>query len=220
MDITKDSQEIELKLSMPDPQVAERILRDPYLNNLSKEEPRTKNYETTYFDTEDQDLLKEGICYRIRQGGDKYEATIKGKGHSHEGLSQRLEWNRPLETNTPRLEVFNDLPLIKGILDRVGEKMLKPVFSTIFQRQILELHCEDGTIVELALDLGEIRAGDKTEPICELELELKKGQVETVLALGKKVALDYDLLPGNLSKFSRGLILAGFCEEVRTWNIT
>lgn len=218
-DMTKDSQEIELKLRLPEPHIAERILQDSYLNSLSKEEPRTKSYETIYYDTKDQDLLREGICYRIRQGTGQYEATIKGKGHSQGGLSQRLEWNRPLKTNTPNLEDFRDIPLVKDILKKIGDKKLKPVFSTIFQRQILKLHYEE-SIVELALDMGEIKAGEKTEAICELELELKKGQVGAVLAIGKKVAQEYNLQPANLSKFSRGLILAGFGKEVEAWDIT
>lgn len=58
--------------------------------------------------------------------------------------------------------------------------------------------------IEIALDLGEVKAGEFQEPICELELELLEGDASDVLKLARKLVSQPGLRQGSLSKAARG----------------
>lgn len=210
----QDSQEVELKLKLQDSQLAEKILQDPMILKLSENnQPKVKEYETTYYDTRDHLFLEHQVCYRIRNSAGEYTATIKGLGSSQNGLSIRSEWNRRLTKNAPTLEPFSELALGQEIRQIVKDDEILPVFITRFKRTALDLVCEDGSHIELAIDLGEIEAGDKKEPISEVEIELKKGQVDNVLKVGKKLSEAYHLKPEEKSKYQRGMMLAGLIKN-------
>lgn len=207
-------QEIELKLKLHDLQLVEKILKDPVVVNLSQNaQPRVKDYETTYYDTQDQLFLKHRVCYRIRNSAGEYTATIKGFGSSQGGLSLRSEWNQPLTEKVPSLEPFRELDIGQELEKLIKTDEILPVFLTRFKRTALDLFCEEGSVIELALDLGEIEAGEQREPICELELELKKGQVEEIVKLGQRLTEVYQLKPEEKSKFQRGLRLTGLTSD-------
>ena len=58
--------------------------------------------------------------------------------------------------------------------------------------------------VEIALDVGTIVAGDQSLPICELELELKSGEVSELVALASQWAKQHKLWISTPSKAERG----------------
>jgi hypothetical protein len=58
--------------------------------------------------------------------------------------------------------------LVKQIKGR-----LEPVFITDMRRTVRLLHLDGNSVVEAAIDVGRIRAGAASEPVSELELELK-----------------------------------------------
>lgn len=206
----QEFQEIELKLKVPDPQLGERILQDPLIMSLSRDtQPRIKEFETTYYDTRGHLLINHQVCYRIRNSAGGYIATIKGFGSSQDGLSIRSEWNRQLPENIPTLEPFKDLAIGRELESLIKDEEILPIFLTRFKRRTFDLISQGGSCIELALDVGEIKAGTRREPICELELELKSGQVEDVVRLGEALAQAYRLTPEERSKYQRGIILAG-----------
>ncbi|AFM00413.1 hypothetical protein Desde_2029 [Desulfitobacterium dehalogenans ATCC 51507] len=212
----QEFQEIELKLKIHNPQLGERILEDPLIRELSRNtRPQVKEYETTYYDTWGHQLINHQVCYRIRSSAGEYTATIKGLGSSQSGLSIRREWNRKLSENIPTLEPFKDLAIGQELGNFVRDEELLPIFVTRFKRTALDLTCQDGSHIELALDVGEIEAESKREPICELELELKSGQIENVLKLGEVLSEVYRLKPEEQSKYQRGMILAGIMISCR-----
>ena len=63
-------------------------------------------------------------------------------------------------------------------------------------------------MAELALDSGVLLGGGKEIALQEVELELKAGSEEALLALAKTVAAAYELTPEQASKFRRALTLA------------
>ena len=83
---------------------------------------------------------------------------------------------------------------------------MQPLFSTDFWREKW-LVTEGKSRIEIALDLGEVKAGN-TEPICELELELLEGETNDVLKLARKLVSQSGLRQGSLSKAARGYHLA------------
>ena len=65
-----------------------------------------------------------------------------------------------------------------------------------------------GSLLELALDRGVLTGGGREIPLCEVEVELKSGSREAVLAFAKELAQRFDLAPETRSKFRRALALA------------
>ncbi len=62
--------------------------------------------------------------------------------------------------------------------------------------------------IEIALDRGEVKAGEHQEPICELELELLAGETADLLRLAHRLLESGVLRQGSLSKAARGYHLA------------
>lgn len=66
----------------------------------------------------------------------------------------------------------------------------------------------EGTRVELALDVGEIMAGNRSNPVCEFEMELKSGPVPGLFNLAAGWAGHHGLWLSTTSKAQRGMRLA------------
>jgi len=62
--------------------------------------------------------------------------------------------------------------------------------------------------IEVDLDQGEISAGELSEALCEIELELKQGNTADLLALANALAEHGGFPQGSLSKAVRGYNLA------------
>lgn len=88
---------------------------------------------------------------------------------------------------------------------------LLPVFSTDFHRTIWLVKMPNCSEIEIALDLGWICAGTVKERICEIELELKKGEKADLFLLLQKLNL-VDVAFYDLSKAQRGYALAKNCN--------
>jgi len=72
-------------------------------------------------------------------------------------------------------------------------------------RKAAELAVED-TVIELALDCGTFPVpGGADVAFRELELELKSGREDVLLAFGADLAAAFDLIPEQRSKFARAL---------------
>jgi inorganic triphosphatase YgiF len=96
-----------------------------------------------------------------------------------------------------------------------GAPRLAPVFTTTFERTTLPLVLPDGTRAELAVDRGEVRGGARdtpsapSEPISEVEIELRDGRPAALFALALAIADDIPVLVQSRSKAERGYALAG-----------
>jgi inorganic triphosphatase YgiF len=62
--------------------------------------------------------------------------------------------------------------------------------------------------VEIALDLGVLRGGEKEIPLCEVEVELKSGSQDAAVAFAEALAEKYALVPEPKSKFARAAALS------------
>lgn len=93
------------------------------------------------------------------------------------------------------------------MIRRVGVQRLQPVFSTYVQRSSRKLKFEDGSTISLDIDVGEIAAGDVSEPICEFELELEGGASERLLDLASEIGKVVPFQLVTRSKAARGYAL-------------
>jgi inorganic triphosphatase YgiF len=106
------------------------------------------------------------------------------------------------------LNVLQATPWAKSDPDGTVFQALTPIFSTTFERTSWTVRRRDGSVIEVALDIGLVVAGDKRAPICELELELKAGQPAALFDLAQQIAATIAVLPANVSKAERGYALA------------
>ena len=76
-----------------------------------------------------------------------------------------------------------------------------------FTRTAAPLRLPDGSTAEIALDEGSFSAGEKSEPLLELELELLSGDVSEMLELADYLEEKYALSKELNSKLARALRL-------------
>lgn len=160
-----------------------------------------------YFDTTNRDLRKKDMGLRVRSCDNRSVQTIKTAGRTIGGLHQRPEYNEPIQGQRPELARFNSKiwPLDCDI--ELLENELVPIFSTDFARQTWLLEMSEDTLIEVAYDRGFIEAKQDKKDICEIELELVKGDEEQLFVLAQEIALLPEVRLSNVSKAQRGYML-------------
>lgn len=166
----------------------------------------------TYYDTPDLFFAKEQMGLRVRSKNQKHEITLKMKGEIVGGLHIRPEYN---------LDLPNNFPDFKGLVSTynlqiknsnlIAEK-LQATFSTDFVRQKWLIKFENA-VIEVALDQGLIKNPYGEEPICEVEFELKQGNLQTLLNFISTMPKKDGMWLSSLSKAQRGY-LVGRKEEI------
>lgn len=197
-----DAKEIELKLEF-EPADADLIGAHPILQ-CAMGEPKVREPISTYYDTSDGVLRKAGVFLRVRATGDGYVQTIKTARSEGEFL-ERDEWECDLPTHEPDLTAAAGTALEPLLTEEVRAD-LQPRFHTRFRRKTYLIR-HDGAEIELALDQGEITAGTKAAPICEVELELKAGDRRALFALAETLAEAVPLTLAIKTKAERGFEL-------------
>ncbi len=202
--------ERELKLGILSPDAWETILHHPLLQI----DPHTPHpMHAIYYDSPDGCLRSAGIAWRVRLEGNQWVAAIKLSGSAAGGLHQRPEWNVPVDGPEPDLSVFAHTGIWPA-LERFAGMAPQSLLETEFLRWEKSLRLEDGcTTVLVSLDQGSIRAGGRSGPILEVELELQEGSLAALLHLGSELCATLPLCPEPGSKFARGLLLVGLLPE-------
>jgi inorganic triphosphatase YgiF len=199
--------EIELKLALPSQQV------DAFLKRMARRrsEPVKQALHTLYFDTPDFALSAQGVALRVRRVGWRWLQTLKTEGERAGGLSRRAEYEMPVGRGSPDWKRFP--AEARAWVPEDLRDQLAPVFETRFERTAWLIKGRSGAQIEVALDVGEVRAGEASQPICEIELELKSGQPDALFALALEWAAAFDCLPFDISKAERGVRLAHGAAE-------
>ena len=206
------SQEIELKLALPtiDPSgLAKRLARSPV---LARRKATHQQLHNIYFDTPDQLLNQQRVALRLRHIDNpvspQWLQTLKTGGSNNSALSQRGEWETQVAGAELNLHELQKTPWSALDPDGTLFQTLAPCFVTRFERTSWLVRRRDGSVVEVALDVGHIEASDKTTPICELELELKAGPPDALFQVAQQIARTIAVLPATMSKAERGFALA------------
>lgn len=213
-----NAEEIELKLALPvsDPSgLAKRLARIPVLARRNATHLRLHN---VYYDTPEQHLRQKLVALRLRRiDGDSkpvWRQTLKMAGRGDSALSRRGEWEAIVPRAELALRALKETPWSDIDPDGAVFHALKPCFATTFERTSWSVRRRDGSLVEVALDIGHIAAGERTAPICELELELLSGQPEALFDIAQKIAGTIAVLPANASKSERGYALAQDANDI------
>jgi inorganic triphosphatase YgiF len=161
----------------------------------------------TYFDTTDGQLRAQRYGLRIRDLGNRRIATLKGEARINDGLFERDEWEAEIGDDD-RPEHWPAGELRDRVLALVGSGPLVPLLTIDVQRRHVYAAHAGARFAEVSLDQGTILAGGRTEPICELEIELLKGGDRADFeALTRLLRERFNLQPDNRSKLARGLAL-------------
>lgn len=210
LSVLQDNQEIELKLTLE----AYQVLAFKRLMARLRVEPSTHNLLTRYFDTPDFALGDLGVALRIRHVGRRWIQTLKVEGARRGGLSVRAEYESPVPGNTLDWSRFPEEALAH--IPPALIKQLAPRFETHFTRTAWQLRNRSGTVIEVALDVGEIRSDTRVQALCEVELELKSGRADALLDLALALTSRVSMLPFDISKAERGMQLARGMQALPT----
>ena len=189
--------EVELKLTLPSKAVA-NFLQDPMLG----EALNVLVLDNQYFDTDDLLLNQAHAALRIRKSQHGFKQTLKNKGTALAGLHVRGEGEYDLPAATLDWSLFpDDVKIDKTLRDKI-----KPIFNTDFSRHVW-IKTFNNSEIELVLDQGSIEYGDSHVPMCEVELELIKGDAADLFSFALELAKSHPLVPCDINKAERGYAL-------------
>lgn len=209
--------ETELKLLIDEASLP-KLRRHPLLKAQCRDKAVRAKLHSIYFDTPDRELHRADMALRLRRTGRHWTQTVKGGGGVRAGLHQRREFEVALSSPIPRLDRITDPDLLQVFTPRL-QRHLQPIFVTEFWRTAWLLEFPGGDRVELALDVGEIKAGEDHSAISEVELELKAGGSARLFQSALELQRTIPLRIENRSKAERGYDLlrpAGFAAVKAT----
>lgn len=197
--------ETELKLRAS-PETLAALREHPLLKKRNKSGWQTRELLNQYFDTPERALAEARVALRLRRDGDTVIQTLKCRGTSVAGLSERNEHEWQLDKVKLDLKKLDD-SCWPAQLANLDKKTIKPLFTTDFTREYAEIAWGRGkakVVIEAALDQGFVIAGKRKEAICELELELREGEPAALLELAAELTTSVALMPCDISKAERG----------------
>lgn len=197
--------ELEIKLAIQDSAIPQ-LKKHPLLQTTIKPSEQ-RRLISTYFDTPDKQLRKQGFALRIRQDDNIFVQTLKGRAELKAGITARREWEWPLPSFALDLNVIPISTLQKLFTKPKFLIDFGPQFVTDFMRTTWDIQLSDSTLIEVALDQGAISAGNRSIPIQEVEFELKGGNPEVLKATAHLFQVELGLTPEDRSKAARGFAL-------------
>ena len=196
--------EIELKFEVPAHSIA-RLNRSSLLRGATIASRKPATLVSVYFDTDKLMLRNKGLSLRVRRIGRRYVQTIKQEGGESAGLFARNEWECDIGGKRPDLDAARDTAL-EPLLSKKLRRGLKPLFETRVRRTVYPIRSGDSEI-ELSIDRGKVEAGRQSSPLCEVELELKRGDSGALFKLARTLAEQVPIQLSVKSKAERGYAL-------------
>lgn len=181
--------------------------------------------QARYFDTADQRLAADGMVLRLRKEGRRWVQTVKATG---DNALHRLEHNVDLGTAAAAPQIDPQRHQGTPVGDRLSKLLAEGGGVPLVERQstdIVRLTRDvrvtgpGGAVVEMALDIGKVVAHAGTpeqreSPVCELELELKRGDVQGLVSLARRWSQQHGLWFSTVSKAERGARLLAAQQTV------
>jgi inorganic triphosphatase YgiF len=91
------------------------------------------------------------------------------------GQFERYEWERAIDGPEPHRDALPPADTEPGAIAHRSFGLWRPLFETDFERRSRVIEPSPGLVIEIAQDIGELRCGDRTEAIREVELECLQG---------------------------------------------
>ncbi|WP_323751830.1 CYTH domain-containing protein [Marinobacter sp.] len=194
--------ELEIKLTLSEPSQTKAL--EWLLAQSEACEGPGKVLINRYYDTPGAALNRAKAALRVREAGGRCIQTLKTQGEFVDGAHRREEWEWELPSADLDLSLLEQTPL----RDQLDLSELQLVFETNFRRQIVMLNTSD-TVIEVAVDSGEIVGSGAARPLYEVEFELKSGNPESLIVWAAALARDVPVFLNLVSKAEQGYHLAG-----------
>jgi inorganic triphosphatase YgiF len=214
-----NSMERELKLVPRDVALLDRLADMNAVGPFAVVRRSEENQRNSFFDTSSRSLEKAQVGFRRRVVSDRQLAawTIKGQGGVVRGVVSRPEIELELDADMAPALALDALqqsarsrgaPLlaeqISDALASGGLPQQEPVLETETYRRMLDLAAADrGWAVELALDRVRLLGHRYAET--EIEVELKRGEEDSLDAARAAISELGDVTESKGSKLSRAL---------------
>ncbi|WP_337188295.1 CHAD domain-containing protein [Phenylobacterium sp.] len=163
---------------------------------------KVSQLHATYFDTPGHALRDQGFSLRVRRKGETFTQTLKHRDGG--ALFQRDEWETRVGGADLDLDVLAGTPAAAAI----AGAPLAPAFTVEVERRI-HVWSSDAAQIEVSLDTGAVVAGERRDPIAELELELLAGPPQALFDLARQLMDVAPLILAFESKAERGYRLVG-----------
>ena len=158
--------------------------------------------ETAYYDDPNQNLSRRKWTLRRRLENGISVCTLKTPGTG----SRCGEWETQCDTIENAISALSSLGAPPELAEYAAAG-LHQICAARFTRLAGKVVLPQCT-VELALDQGLLLGGNREEPLCEIEVELKSGSEEAATEFARQLAETYGLVPENRSKAQRAFTLA------------
>src|SRR6266516_52206 len=198
------AREIELKFEVPAHSFY-RLARSSLLRAARKKSSKPATLVSVYFDNDKLKLRNKGLSLRVRRIGRRHVQTIKQETGDSGTLFARNEWEHDIGGKQPDLDAAQETALAP-LLSKKLRRGLKPVFETRVRRTVYPIS-RDGSEIELTIDRGKVQAGERSSPLCEVELELKRGESAELFRLARGLAEQVPVQLAIKSKAERGYAL-------------
>lgn len=202
--------EREIKLQVPD-HSWEGLLKE-----MSGPDAQAQDLHAIYYDTTAGALGQAKVALRLRREGRQWVQTLKAPGpHALERVEDEVVVGPALEGQTPSIDlerhrsVQSRDALRAALRVREGDPFpaLQPVFEVKVRRWIRRV-VQGRSVIELALDDGQLLAGGRARSVRELEIELERGNASDLLALAARWRRRWRLWISTPSKAARAQRLA------------
>lgn len=164
--------------------------------------PRRVRMRAMYFDTVDRGLARQRAAVRLRLEGRQWVQTFKMAGPD---AVSRLELNHPRPGPELDLSVYAGTPAEAVFAQLEGELILR--YETDVMRLVREIRVRR-TNIEIAYDVGVVKAGRFSAGIDEIEFERTAGWLDGVFHVAADWCAQHGLVLDARSKAERGDALA------------
>jgi inorganic triphosphatase YgiF len=195
--------EIELKLLVGADRMAD-FNAAPVVTANARNKGTRKHLKSVYYDTPERMLRRNGLSLRVRQSGARFVQTVKTD--AVDDPLRRGEWEASVPSLAPDLALA--MPFIpEKLREHLAVQPLEAVFTADIHRHARMIDLPSGT-VEIAFDQGELTSGDRSQPVSEIELELKGGSASAIYEIALRLAEHGAVMPSIRGKSARGFDLA------------
>ena len=159
---------------------------------------------SVYFDTPKAKLRRNGWVLRVREVDGRFTQTIKRSGGPIP--IERDEWEQEVDGLNPEMKAIARTPLADVLKGRQFRQLAAVCRCDV--DRVSRTIANGKSAFELTYDEGLVEADEYCEPIHEIELEMKAGDLEALLASARKIVRQAPAKIGVMAKSERGFALA------------
>lgn len=197
--------EIEYKWDLPDSQIVQDILASSLVADAFTAHQELRMH-AIYFDTEHADIARMRGGLRIRRENDASVCCLKLSAQAQDNCKTRREYEVEADSIEDGLRKLPQVGAPRDLCEQLRNSNPRPICETEFARQAYTLELAEFA-AELAIDVGEMRRGEKGAPIHEIELEYLDGSQDAFHAFAAQLQDDFALVTQPLSKLARAATL-------------